>query len=147
MDDIERLLIEKECEKLSVAYAKTVDFKEYEAFVELFDDNAYLHAGVALEGKEGIRRGMAKRSDQLRSRHILTNIYIDVIDENHATGISYLTLYRHMGSESLQSGTIAMKGPAAVGHYSDEYIRTMAGWRFARRELEFAFQDPAAFPQ
>ncbi len=146
MDELQRLVIENACRNLSIAYAKTVDFKEYDAFVELFDDNAYLYAGVALEGKEGIQRGMAKRSDTLRSRHVLTNILIDVIDENHATGVTYLTLYRHIGAESLELAPILVAGPAGVGHYSDEFIRTETGWRFARRVLEFAFQNPEAFP-
>lgn len=36
--------------------------------------------------------------------------------------------------------------PAAIGHYDDEFVRTAAGFRIARRVLQFAFRDPSAFP-
>lgn len=147
MDEMQKLIIENTCRNLSIAYARHVDYKEYDKFVELFAEDGYLFAGVPLDGKEGIKKGMAKRSDKLRSRHVLTNIYTEVIDENNARGISYLTLYRYFGDESLGNAPIDLQadGPAGVGHYKDEFVRTADGWRFARRELEFAFQNPKAF--
>ena len=33
-----------------------------------------------------------------------------------------------------------------VGHYEDEFVRTLSGWRFASRRLRFAFRRAAAFP-
>ena len=77
---------------------------------------------------------------QLRSRHVLTNIFIDVVDADHARGISYLTLYRHVGEESLSPDPITFDGPAGVGHYEDRFVRTDHGWRFARRKLHMAFR-------
>ena len=49
---------------------------------------------------------MQKRPDELRSRHVLTNIFIDVLSGTEARGISYLTLYRHIGEESLKAGPV-----------------------------------------
>jgi hypothetical protein len=89
---------------------------------------------------------LTQRSDRLRSRHVLTNISIDVVDVDHARGITYLTLYRHIGDESLGDDPIELKGPAAVGYYEDEFVRTADGWRIARRVLRFAFRRADAFP-
>ena len=146
MQALERIEIERACEQLSIAYARHVDFKEYDRFAELFTEDGHLTAGSALDGREAIRQSMKQRSDRLRSRHVLTNIHVEVIDADHARGITYLSLYRHIGDESLADGPIHLAGPAAVGHYEDEFVRTAAGWRIARRVLRFAFRRPDAFP-
>lgn len=147
MDDTRRAEIERACKRLSHAYSKHVDFREYDAFVELFAEDGVLNTGFELKGKEAIREGMKRRSGRLRSRHVVTNLIVDVVDEDHAEGITYLTLYRLITEEARDpSNVLPLEGPAAVGHYTDKYIRTPEGWRFASRVLEFAFQNPDAFP-
>ena len=133
------------CTALSVAYARFVDFQDYESFVALFTEDAELDLGFVLHGRAAIRKSMAKRPGELRSRHVLSNIHIDVLDADHAQGISYLTLYRHIGPESLLSPPIDQVTPAAVGHYSDRFRRMEAGWRIAARSLSLAFRDPSQF--
>lgn len=148
MDEMNRAAIERQCKRLSHAYSKHVDFREYGDFVDLFADDAILNAGFELVGKEAIRQGMAKRTDRLRSRHVVTNLLINVIDEDHAEGVTYLTLYREISEEARDpSNILSLNGPAAIGHYTDRYIRTPDGWRFASRILTFAFQNPEAFPK
>ena len=147
MNDTEKLTIQRACENLSIAYARHVDFKQYDEFAELFDENAQLITGFSMKGKETIRKAMSRRPDELRSRHVLTNIHVEVVDEKHARGITYLTLYRHVGKESLDEEPITLDGPAGIGHYTDEYVLTDQGWRIAYRELKFAFRNPKAFPQ
>ena len=65
LDDATRTQIERACERLSIAYANHVDARRYDAFVELFAENAHLNAGGALDGKAAIRQAMAKRSDRV----------------------------------------------------------------------------------
>ena len=60
--------------------------------------------------------------------------------ENEARGISYLTLYRHVGPESLKGAPVAFDGPAGVGHYEDRFENTDEGWWIKRRKLHFAFR-------
>ena len=138
-------LIREECTALSIAYARCVDFRDYDAFVELFAEDGELDVGRSLTGRSAIAKAMGKRPDELKSRHVLSNIFIDVIDANHARGISYLTLYRHIGPESLTGEPIAFAGPAAVGHYEDQFVRTDAGFLFKRRRLQLAFQRADQF--
>lgn len=137
--------IRAECTALSIAYARCVDFRDYEAFVDLFSADGELDAGVELKGKEAIRNAMSRRPDELKSRHVLSNIFIDVQDADHARGISYLTLYRHIGPESLTAGPIEFDGPAAVGHYEDQFVRTAEGFRFKRRRLHLTFRRAEKF--
>ena len=109
--------------------------RRYDLFAELFTEDGHLNAGGPVDGREAIRRRMAQRPDRLRSRHVLTNIHVEVLDADHARGITYLSLYRHIGDESLGEGPIEFAGPAGVGHYEDEFVRTASGWRIARRVL------------
>jgi hypothetical protein len=131
MQALERIEIERACEQLSIAYARHVDFKEYDRFAELFTEDGHLNAGGLIEGRAAIRQRMEQRPDRLRSRHVLTNIHVEVIDADHARGITYLSLYRHVGDESLAESPIELAGRAAVGHYEDEFVRTASGWRIA----------------
>ncbi len=137
--------IQRACEALSIAYARAVDFRDYDEFVLLFAEDGVLDVGQPLEGRAAIKAAMGKRSDKLRSRHVLTNIFIDVQDEKNARGLSYLTLYRHIGEESLSGDPIDFGGPAAVGHYEDKFVLTETGWCFASRRLHFAFRDEQQF--
>jgi len=138
--ELNRRDIQAECEALSIAYARAVDFRDYDAFVELFAEDGVLDVGTPLSGREAIRAAIHRRPDELRSRHVLTNIFIDVQDENTARGISYLTLYRHVGKESLLAQPVDLNGPAAVGHYEDRFVRTPEGFRFKQRRLHLAFR-------
>jgi len=147
MDDAIRRGIEYDCQQLSIAYARTADFGDYTAFANLFADDAVLETSlVQVRGKGEIEATMKKRPTELRSRHIITNIFIEMLDAEHARGISYLSLYRHVGPESLQSEPVELSGPALIGHYEDWFVKTSIGWRFERRKLHVAFRRAASFP-
>ncbi|MEQ8859415.1 MAG: nuclear transport factor 2 family protein [Pseudomonadales bacterium] len=141
--DIER--IRRACTELSVGYARAIDFRDYDAFVELFSDDAVLDAGRRLEGREAIRASLRQRDDRLRSRHVISNVFIDVLSADEARGISYLTLYRHHGEASLGPDAAPLNGPAAVGHYEDRFVRSASGWLFRSRRLHLAFRDSGQF--
>ena len=145
MTDLEKLEIERQCEKLSISYARLLDFGQYDELAELFTIDAVLNAGVPLAGRENIRLGLNKRPAKLRSRHVLTNIHTEILDDETAKGISYLSLYRHIGDESLTSEVIAFDGPAAIGHYSDEFRLEDAVWKIHQRVLTISFRNPKYF--
>lgn len=145
MTDLEKLEIEKLCEKLSISYARLLDFGQYDELAELFTIDAALNAGVLLEGRETIRLGLNKRPAKLRSRHVLTNIHTEVMDDKTAKGISYLSLYRHIGDQSLSSEVIEFDGPAAIGHYSDEFRLEDGVWKIHQRVLTMSFRNPKYF--
>lgn len=138
--------IQRDCEALSIAYARAIDFRDYDDFIELFVEDAMLDLGRPMHGREAISRSISQRPDGLRSRHVISNVFVDVVDADHARGISYLTLYRHLSNDATPSREpIDSAQPAAVGHYQDQFIRTAAGWRFSSRTLHVAFRDPGAF--
>ena len=140
--DIERA--RRACTELSEDYARCLDFRDYDAFLTLFADAAVFDAGERHEGLAAIRDAMRQRRDEVRTRHVLSNAFVDVLGPDDARGIVYLTLYRHVGPESLARGPAPLAGPAAVGHYEDRFRRDDGVWRFASRRLQLAFAaEPA----
>jgi hypothetical protein len=142
MDDIERMLIERECERLINQYCLFVDFGEASRIADLFtEDGWWENESIRMVGQDGIRREFGKRQDVSRrtSRHLCTNVLIDVIDRDHATGVCYLINYRH----DSQTGVAEMPAPADtpkfVGEYRDTFVRTAGGWRFATRRCDITF--------
>ena len=134
------------CERLSTAYALYLDMARFDECAGLFGEHGVLAVAGRLEGERAIARAMHNaRPANLRSRHVLTNIFIEPVDEMRARGTTYLTLYRHVGDESFSDAPIEPFAPAAVGHYSDEFALTQDGWRFAHRELHLAFRNPEFF--
>lgn len=129
------------CTALFIDYARFVDFGDYDQFVALFTEDAVLDLGFRLEGRGAIERSMSRRDPQLRSRHILSNIHVEVNSNTQANGIAYLSLYRHIGQQSLDPSPVLLSGPAAIGHYDNTFRLTSQGWRIASCKLQFAFQD------
>ena len=108
--------IKRDCEELSIAYARAIDFRDYDDFIALFAEDAVLDVGRPAHGREAISAAIARRPDNLRSRHVLTNIFTDVVDADHARGISYLTLYRSL-----------------LGNPGHEFVARTHRYRAARR--------------
>ena len=147
MDPRIRSAIEHACADLAIEYARSIDFRDYDNIANVFAEDATLTIGQRFEGRDAIVAAMMQRPADLRSRHVITNVFIDVVDEKRARGICYLTLYRHVGPESLERGPVALRGPAAVGHYEDSYVKTADGWRIKHRTLHLAFRDSAQLQQ
>lgn len=146
MDTLERLAIERECEQLMVAYARGIDFRDYDNVASLFTQDGVLDVGTPLTGRAAIQAALSRRPYELRSRHVLTNLFVDVVSADTARGICYLTLYRHSGPESLERGPVEFERPAAVGHYQDRFVRTPDGFRIEQRTLHLAFRNSSLLP-
>jgi hypothetical protein len=141
MDDVERLLIERDCARLSVDYGRFVDFGQAALAAGLFTEDGICELSAGrFGGMDEIRAFFEKRQAQASvvSRHVMTNIAIDVHDADHATGLVYLTFYR----VAWDSDTPAPLGlPSYVGSYADEYRRTPEGWRIASRIASTALKS------
>jgi len=92
-----------------------------------------------MEGQEQLRKGFgAREANTARmSRHVCNNLLLEVIDNDHAEGTVYLTLYRHDGEEGRKLSPL--EGTAVVGEYRDRFVRTAQGWRFEERRIFVSF--------
>ncbi len=136
----QRIEIERECERLVTRYCHLIDHGEAARVVDLFtDDGVWAGPGVKMEGREQIGKAFAARQAQAgrMSRHVCQNFLCDVLDEDRAEGVVYLTLYRQDGEAA--RAVSSLTGPQMVGEYRDRFVRTEAGWRIAERRTLVSF--------
>lgn len=128
------LLIEHACERLSADYAYAVDANNPEAVASVFAEDGVWQLRDVYKGRKAIRDYMQEfvTTKTYTSVHLTTNIRIQVIDENHATGTASVQLYRYDPANLPAGGFM----PTALGTFNDEFVRTPEGWRFLRRELK-----------
>jgi hypothetical protein len=146
MDDLERLLIESACTRLVHEYCRRIDFGEGGRVAELFtDDGVWEGAGSPMRGTPAIRDGFAplERSGAPLMRHLVTNVTIDVVDPDTATGLTYWINYRGKRSAD-DTGPVPSGPPRFAGEYRDRFVRTPDGWRFAHRQASVTFANPPA---
>jgi hypothetical protein len=130
-----------ECTKLTFDFARFVDAREIDR-VELFTSDAtFERKGETLRGQTEIRAAQNARLPGVTTRHVCANTYIDIVDEDHARGIVYFTIYHHDGPPNdVPVLPLKLESPQTVGKLYDEYVRTASGWRIARRESVPAFR-------
>lgn len=149
MDPNERRLIEQDCERLATTYPICLDFRRFERLLGLFTEAGTLDIdGHAIAGKDALGAYMNQRPVGRTTRHVSSNILIDVIDEDRASGIAYLTGYRFDAADltdATERRRAPFDGPFVVGHYDDDYVRTPDGWRFERRRVTPTFMRPFSF--
>jgi len=72
--------------------------------------------------------------------HMIGTSHIDIIDESHATGVHYATVYRAtLEGPREQSEIIQMDGVYLVAKYMDEYLLTDDGWKISYRDIDRVF--------
>jgi SnoaL-like domain len=140
MDDIQRMLIERACERLVTEYCHFVDHGEAAKIADQFtEDGVWASGRTVRNGRAEIAAAFSNRQNNAAriSRHVCCNLLVNVIDENNATGVVYLTLYRHDGEPGRRSAPSDV--PNIVGEYRDTFVRTANGWRFKRRDVGVSF--------
>ena len=147
MDFTTRLEIEHACTRCAIDYTHKVDFGDFEEFANLFAKNGVLSVGpLHLDSRVKIMETMSQRPAGMMSRHVTSNIAIDVIDAETAVGMAYFSLYRTMVSEEDGEDIPAPVPPVAVvGHYKDKFVKTVDGWKFAERIGVFDMIDASQF--
>ncbi|MFO1219845.1 MAG: nuclear transport factor 2 family protein [Burkholderiaceae bacterium] len=137
--DVERL-----CTQLAFRYARATDLGDAAAAGTCFTEDGQLHmpGGRSFQGRSAIAQRIAEQPPDQVSRHVLTNICIEVPSPGRATGTLTLTMYR--AKRTQPSGPLPLEGPALVGEYQDEYRLTPQGWRIASRRLTTIFRRSGA---
>jgi len=136
LSDIDLLMIERDCQALSLDYGYALDANDGTAMAALFAQDGVwdLRKIPPLKGRAAIQaygEKLAKgRKHGETHRHVITNTRIFVKDRDHATGKAYLALYRYFANEPASTDVTS---PSIIVAFEDEYVRTSEGWRFKSR--------------
>ncbi len=141
MTNLERLAIEQACMKLMVGYCVHADHDHADEFAALFaEDGAWVQgSGAEIRGREALRNYIISRPGRTITRHLITNVLIDVVSANAATGIAYAVVFRDRSHDG--SGSAPMRPPDAVIEYRDEFRHTAEGWKIQRRRTVPVFRS------
>lgn len=133
MDDETLYAIERACERLVIAASHRSDEHDHR-LADLFAIDGVLDvAGTRHEGREQIRSAVAARDRGVLTHHIISNILVDVLSQERARSLAYVTAYVAPRGEG---GPASVSAAAVLGHYHDEFVLTPEGWRIAHRRLE-----------
>ena len=137
---------ERECTRLSTDFAWTVDAYAYDAFVALFaPDGVFERAGQPSRGHEAIRQFLNSRPAGRVTRHLCSNIRVDMTGPDSATGGCSALMYHAAVETAVSAATDAqlplpVTAPVVVD-YTDDYVLTSGGWKFKYRRTTVVFQS------
>ena len=128
----------RDCINLVTDYAYHRDRYDAAEFSNLFTEDASLSVGSQTwEGRSNIRARIEGLDKSGSIRHLMSTIRIEPIDELHASGVSYATIY------TSAAGSNSTEGFAIIGEYHDNFVLTDDGWKISKRELKsvFSYED------
>jgi len=150
LSPLEKLEIERDCERLVYAYSRALDIGDMSAAADFFAENGSMARPMApgqiIQGREAIRASLLSRPKTLLTKHLATNVVIDVETRDSARGISYLTMIATTPGEG--QPPFLSPGPIWFGQFEDRFIRENNEWRFLERrgsiQMKFAGAAPAS---
>jgi hypothetical protein len=145
----ERIEIERACERIVYAYSRALDLGDMSAAADFFAENGSMARPMApdvvVQGRETIRASLLTRPKTLLTKHLATNVMIDVESRDSATGISYLTMISTTPPADARPPFVS-QGPVWFGEFRDRFVREKGVWRFLERRgsIQMKFSGAAA---
>lgn len=146
MDDLQRLMIERACQRLVLLFAKHNDDLDHAALADLFVDDCLfarpLDPQYPYHGRDAVHAIFRDRPARL-TRHVMTNILVTVDSPDLAHGNSYVTMI----SSPNPDRSAPREGEGIFfGAFDDVFVRTEAGWKFKERRGTVALYQGGHVP-
>lgn len=133
MTEADTAAIERACARLVLEFAKLNDDLDHEALASLFTDDCIfvrpLDRAHPYYGRDKIHAIFRDRKARL-TRHVMTNILINVVSPTEATGNSYVTM---LSAPDPEKPWPREGAGIFVGAFDDKFVKTPAGWKFKER--------------
>jgi hypothetical protein len=132
----ERIEIERACERLVYAYGRALDLGDMSGAADCFALNSSMARPMTpdqiVQGREAIRASLLSRPKTLLTKHLATNVMIDVESRDAARGLSYLTMISTTPPADAKPPYLS-QGPVWFGEFQDRFVRENGVWRFLER--------------
>lgn len=129
MKNKDRRAVEADCARLIALYANLNDEARWDEVAELYAEDGVMVRPTApnapVAGREAILEAFKARPPRT-TRHVCSNVVIDVESDTTARGTSAMLLFTG-------------EGAPLVGSFHDRFILTDDGWRFAERRGSLIF--------
>jgi hypothetical protein len=144
---LERIEIERACERIVYEYSRALDLGDMSAAADFFAENGSMARPMApdqvIQGRETIRASLLTRPKTLLTKHLATNVMIDVENRDTARGLSYLTMISTTPPADAKPPCLS-QGPVYFGEFKDRFIRENGVWRFLERRGSIQMKFPGA---
>jgi len=130
--------IRQACTDVASRFFRCLDRRQYDELADLFaPDGAWIRQGAELRGRDAIVTALAQRPAALVTRHLLSNVWVDIVTAEIAHVHYDVSVYA-------QSGTSPPRH-AQILSGLDGLIRVRDAWRIERKEAQPAlvFAAPA----
>ena len=142
MNEFELACIEQQCAKLINRFSNLNDAMRYEELAALFTEDARFARPTDpdnfIAGREAILAAFQARPRDKVTRHIISNIDVEVLDPARARSLSYALLYTGSPDTPAKLGLQA-NAVQLVGEFHDEFVKTPDGWKFSSRQGRIIF--------
>jgi len=150
IDDAERIAIERACEQLIYAYARALDLGNLSAAADMFAENASMTRPMSpnqvIQGREAIRAALLTRPKTLLTKHVTSNVAVQVESAESASSLSYLTMIACTPGAGDQPPFLS-NGPIYFAEFKDRFVREQGAWKFEQRhgsiQIKFGGAAPA----
>jgi hypothetical protein len=133
---LEQMEIERACERLVHAYSRALDLGDLSGAADFFAENGAMSRPMTpdqvIEGRERIRTSLLTRPKTLLTRHLATNVMVEVESRDAAHGISYLTMIA-VTPQASDRPPFLSPGPIYFGEFKDRFVREGGAWKFLER--------------
>jgi hypothetical protein len=135
-DALERIEIERACERLIYAYVRALDVGDLGAAADHFAEHGSFARPMApdkvIEGREAIRTALLTRPKDLLTKHLASNVTIEVLNRDEARGLSYLTMISATPPADGAAPHVSA-APVYFGEFRDRFVRERGVWKFSER--------------
>ena len=145
----ERIEIERACERIVYAYSRALDLGDMSAAADFFAENGSLTRPMApdavIQSREAIRASLLTRPKTLLTKHLATNVMIDVESRDAASGLSYLTMISTTPPADAKPPFVS-NGPLYFGEFKDRFVREKGVWKILERRGSIQLKFSGAAP-
>ena len=139
----QRQSIESACTKLVTLFSHYNDNRNFKALSELFtEDGSFARPTDPdnyTQGRDNILSAFESRPNDRITRHIISNVIVDVADAEHASGSCYATLFlAPIDAEQAKFGVKANTSQL-VGEFTMDFALTESGWKISRQTGRIIF--------
>ena len=130
LTEVSRLMIENAVQRAIVTLWAALDGGDFEAVAGSFSNDGVWHRqGKRLAGRNEVRAAMSERPKSARTRHLVTNTLVNIVDENSAEMQFYLTVYQHTADPADAPPPAPMNVPLTVALAHASVRKEAAGWK------------------
>jgi hypothetical protein len=132
----ERLEIEQACQRLIYTYSRALDTGDPEVAASCFVEHGKLARPMQpeqiIEGRAAILTSLQTRPKTLVTRHVVSNLTVDVTSYDSASATSALLMIGCMPAEGSRP-PYESTGPLYFGEFRDRFARVEGEWKFLER--------------